>query len=103
MKKEEKEKIYKKAIDKWGIPLQIIMLIEECAELQKEMTKMLRKGITKKEMNEKVVEVAEEVADVEIMLGQLDVFYKHLGINDFRKIANKFKEAKLKRLKKMLR
>ena len=49
-------KILRRAIEKYGEPIQTIVAIEECAELQKELTKALR---------------AEEMADVQIMLWQL--------------------------------
>lgn len=61
-----KQSIYKRAVDLWGQPAQINMAIEECAELIKELVKL---GRYKNGSDE--YEVAEEIADVEIMLEQL--------------------------------
>ncbi len=44
MNKRERKKIYKEAIKKWGYPLQLNMLMEECAELIQATSKVLRKG-----------------------------------------------------------
>ena len=84
-----KEKIYQMAISKWGKELQIIMGIEEMAELTKELVKSLRG----KDNRENIIE---EIADVEIMIGQL----KRLFVvgNDLTTIRRK----KMLRLEKML-
>src|SRR5690554_1470419 len=64
----EKE-IYKQALYKWGAEVQIAMVFEEMAELQKELCKDLRgKGIKSN--------IAEEIADVDIMLGQMKILYE---------------------------
>lgn len=59
--------IYRKALDKWG-NLQVLMIFEEMAELQKELCKSLRG-------KENRLKIAEEIADVEIMLGQMKIFF----------------------------
>ena len=61
----EKE-IYKQCIEKWGENLQMVMAIEEFAELQKVICKVIR-GTGEKCAKD----IFEEIADVEIMLGQL--------------------------------
>jgi len=94
------EELYKKAIEKWGIQLQFIMLIEECAEVQKEVTKLLRKGVSDKELP---IKLMEEIADVEIMLEQLEVFYKHTERGEYRKLIDTYKDIKLVRLSKWLK
>ena len=58
--------IYKRAVDLWGQPTQIDMAIEECAELIKQLSKIDRRVNGSDEYK-----VAEEVADVEIMMEQL--------------------------------
>ena len=59
-----KEKIYKKAIGKYGVAAQLDMVIEEMSELTKEICKIKRgKG--------NYMNLVEEIADVEIMLEQL--------------------------------
>lgn len=56
------------AVKKWGTGTQLIMVIEECAELQKAVTKLLRnKGSAQ--------DIIEEAVDVEWMLKQLEVMY----------------------------
>ena len=57
-------KILRRAIEKYGEPNQIIVAIEECAELQKELTKAWRGKLDAEYL-------AEEMADVQIMLWQL--------------------------------
>lgn len=57
-------KILRRAIEKYGEPIQIIVAIEECAELQKELTKASRGKLD-------AGHLAEEMADVQIMLWQL--------------------------------
>lgn len=57
-------KILRRAIEKYGEPIQIIVAIEECTELQKELTKALRGKLD-------AGHLAEEMADVQIMLWQL--------------------------------
>lgn len=85
----EKEQIYKAALNKWGPNLQIIMMFEEMAELQKELSKNLRG-------TENSTSIAEEIADVEIMLEQMK------GLFEIESQVLKFKEYKLKRLKEIL-
>lgn len=82
--------LYKKAIDKWGKELQVMMFFEETAELQKELVKVFRN------QKEDYSKVSEEIADVEIMLEQLKVMFS------CQALSNRFKLEKLKRLKKML-
>lgn len=38
----ETKELYKMAMEKWGVDLQLIILIEEMSELTKEITKFLR-------------------------------------------------------------
>ena len=62
--------LLQKAIAKWGEDAQMKMVLEEMSELQKEICKMWR-GKDNRDA------IAEEVADVEIMLDQLQIM---LGI-----------------------
>jgi hypothetical protein len=57
--------VYQDAIETWGEHAQLDMVIEECAELIKEVCKWQRKG----KMPETVLD---ELADVQIMLTQLE-------------------------------
>lgn len=72
-----------------GYILQKIVAVEEMSELTKELVKDLR-GIA----DEK--HIAEEMADVEIMLEQLKIIYNNSDI------VEKFKIEKLERLEKIL-
>lgn len=81
----EEQEIFERALDKWGIRAQTMMVFEEMAELQKEICKNWR-GANNAD------QIAEEIADVEIMLAQLKMIY---GIADD---ARRYKEQKLKRL-----
>ena len=60
----EKEEIYLKLIQKFGVENQCVVAVEELSELQKEVCKMLRKIGN-------VYNLAEEIADVQIILEQL--------------------------------
>lgn len=88
MRKAEKD-LYERAAKKWGKNLQIMMAIEEMAELTKELVKYFRK-------KSNPVAIAEEVADVEITLNQLKLI-----VCDPDVVTN-IKEKKLERLEKML-
>ena len=69
---EERKAIYETALREWGIYAQINMAIEEMSELTKELCKVLReKG--------NFDNVADEIADVTIMMEQLRIFF---DIND---------------------
>lgn len=84
--------LYKKAWAKWG-DLQWLMVIEECSELQKAIVKYLRKKDIEREAH-----IAEECADVEIMLGQLRA-RSYL----FNAQVNYYKREKLLRLADLLK
>ncbi len=67
------EEILKKAIHKWGKHAQLLMVLEEMSELQKEILKNINRG------KENLNEIIDETADVEIMLDQLKYIF---GIHD---------------------
>lgn len=81
---DEKE-IYRQALNKWGNIPQVTMVFEEMSELQKELCKNLRG-------KENGIEIAEEIADVEIMLEQMKLLF------DIGKEVERYKTMKLKRL-----
>lgn len=82
--------LYKAALEKWGEDSQIKMLYEEMAELQKALCKFDRKQCV-----EALVSVQEEIADVEIMLGQMRIIFGDSG-------PDLIKKKKLKRLEALL-
>ena len=78
--------VYRKALMTYGKDVQITMVFEEMAELQKELCKALRgKKVTGN--------IAEEIADVEIMLEQMKILFE---IED---MVESLKQYKVKRLR----
>ena len=60
--------IYREALNKWGAEAQTLMGFEEMSELQKELCKHAR-GKDNREA------IAEEIADVQIMLEQMMILH----------------------------
>ena len=81
----DEQRIYKVALAAWGADAQTLMVFEEMAELQKELCKAAR-GKDNRE------QIAEEIADVEIMLEQMKV------LHDCADAAAAYRESKLRRL-----
>ena len=82
--------ILKKALDVWGEKAQMLMVVEEMSELIKEILKNVNRS------KNNIDEIAEETADVEIMLEQLKENYR---------IAEKvktYKEEKIKLIEQRL-
>ena len=77
--------LYRRALEAWGASDQVHMMIEECAELVTALAHWRRGRVDR-------IAVAEEVADVEVMCGQLRVL---LGDD----LVSKAKQRKLERLK----
>ena len=69
--------VFKDAIKEFGEAAQVTMVFEEMSELQKELCKWLRNG-------DSVVathHIAEEIADVEIMLDQMKLIFDCVGLS----------------------
>lgn len=81
--------ICRAALDTYGAEAQIMMVFEEMAELQKELCKNTRGS-------RNTVDIAEEIADVEIMLAQMKLLF------DIVKETEDWKAVKLARLKRRL-
>lgn len=90
MLEKEKVVIYAKAIAYWGNDLQMLMCIEEMSELTKEIVKCIRK----KSDFEKI---AEEIADVEVMLEQLKFMFNN------KSEVEKYIQQKLEKVREMLK
>lgn len=86
----EKDEIYKKALSTWGLNAQIDMCIEEMAELMQAFSKYKR-GIGD------VNQIAEEMADVSIMLEQMAMAF------DCHNKIVWYKQFKLTRLMNLLK
>ncbi len=79
MEKEEKKKLYQKAIDKWGIEAQRNMAFEELGELNTALARYKRGRATKEE-------IITELADVTIMCEQMAIIF---GFDDYEKEVNR--------------
>ena len=81
----KKKELLKCAIERYGAASQTLMAFEEMAELQKELSKNARG-------NSNRAQIAEEIADVRIMLDQMEILH---GCSF---LAHGYEKAKLKRL-----
>ena len=63
------KEICQKAVDSWGRDSQLLMLLEEMSELQKEVLKNMNRG------QDNLKELSEETADVLILLERLIHIY----------------------------
>ncbi len=79
-----------KAVESWGADAQAKMLLEEMAELQKEICKAWSGA-------DNAAQIAEEVADVEIMLEQVKLIF------NIRETVKTYTDAKMDRLRLRLR
>lgn len=86
------DKIYRAAIEKWGVQSQVIMAYEEMGELMQALSKNYR-GF------DNVANIREEIADVEIMLGQLRVMFDAI---DGSETIDAIKARKIERLAGMV-
>jgi NTP pyrophosphatase (non-canonical NTP hydrolase) len=87
------QEIFKKAIEQWGETLQLVMSLEETAELQKEVCKVIRGDRS----NIRMDKLAEEIADVEITTRQLKWMF------DLGEAVIMQTEYKLRRIEGMLK
>lgn len=83
----EKEDIYKKAVDKWGVEAQMNMIVEELSELTFALMKIRRSG-TEQQKIDRYDNLCEEIADVKLMLKQAEYMF------DKKKIDKYYKEKK---------
>ena len=81
----EYKEIYKRALSVYGEKNQVVMVFEEMSELQKALTKYLR-GVCDKRT------IADEIADVEIMLEQMKLLF------NIEKEVEERKQFKVERL-----
>jgi hypothetical protein len=85
---DEKHALYDLAIQKWGEDFQKIMAVEEMAELTQVLIHSMRKNKTVT-----YAQVADEIADVRIMLEQMITLF---SITDLVEEATQRKLGKLK-------
>lgn len=71
--------VLQRALDTYGSALQIVVMMEEMSELQKELCKYLRGKYSP-------ANIAEEIADVEIMIEQMKLLFFCAGdVRDWRR------------------
>lgn len=85
--------MYREALQRWGFDAQANMVAEECAELIIAINKWRRAPIG---ASPDLRTIAEEIADVEIMLGQMKYYF---GIHHLTEVL---KNEKLDRLERRL-
>ena len=87
------EQLRQEALNHYGSNYQLIVTIEECSELIKTLTKILRYG-----RSPELIDAAkEESADVHLMLGQLGMMWgsvKHLELEKLRRLHDKIQDEK---------
>lgn len=85
-----KKEIYRKAIDKWGVGVQQLKLIEELSELIQQMSWVISQdNATQQDLDF----LREEIADCEIMLEQMKMLYGEEKVQ----IHKQYKIERLKR------
>ena len=95
MIEEQKKKILQQAIDTYGADAQILMAIEEMSELMKALCKYKRaKG--PEDVFSVFDNITEEIADVKIMLEQLEIMFGCHGA------VKKWETMKINRLESRL-
>lgn len=96
---KERNEIYERAIEKWGWPCQMDQLVEELCELGAKVIRFTHRpwrGVLENEL-------ADEVADVMIMLEQLDlIMVRECKDREWATRVLKAYDRKLKMLVKML-
>ena len=78
--------VFETALNKWGADAQTVMVFEEMSELQKELCKHARGA-------DNVEQIAEEIADVQIMLEQMTI------LHDCEEAVQEYRRSKIERLK----
>jgi NTP pyrophosphatase (non-canonical NTP hydrolase) len=82
MEREERDKLYDRAIKKWGEMGQLDQMIEECAELIVALNKYKRMKNYIAQKKEGVMEnLYEELADVKLCLEQMEFMFGKDKVN----------------------
>lgn len=89
---QEIKKIFHSAIKQYGQVSQVDQSVEEMAELIQALNKFKRKYKRKEDTIPVLVNIAEEIADVEIMLEQLKIIFRCSGQVDI------WRKKKIRRL-----
>lgn len=87
------EELYKQALDYWGYEAQVDMCVEESSELIQALCKYKRAELNTLEESKAIRNVAEEIADVEIMLEQMKLLF---GVYEQVEMEKDFKLSRLR-------
>lgn len=91
MTKEQRNDLYKKAVEKWGEDSQLDQMIEEMAELTVALNKFKRAKHFVAQKKEGVLEnIYEELADVKMCLEQMEWIFGEENVNNT--LEQKFKK-----------
>lgn len=82
----DNKEVFRTALNRWGADAQTVMVFEEMSELQKELCKHSRGA-------DNTEHIAEEIADVQIMLEQMII------LHDCEEAVREYKRSKIERLK----
>jgi NTP pyrophosphatase (non-canonical NTP hydrolase) len=91
-----KEGLYDGLVNKFGADTQMVVATEECSELIKEISKILRMRMITPACTPSVEYLAEEIADVSIMCEQLTRMFR------ISNAVENFRDKKLERISKLL-
>lgn len=98
MTRKEEEEVLRHTLERYGVEHQALVTAEECGELVKAVSKAIRYGVSHpcaKLPESFKGDIAEEIADVQIMTGQMMIAY---GISEAE--VSEQREIKYRRLKK---
>lgn len=95
MKKVDENRLFKRAMKQWGYQAQLGVLQEECAELIQAVSKVIRNP----KSNDPYRQMAQEMADVEIMIDQIK---KHTNWMCMKSAVKTNRHDKLLRLQNTL-
>lgn len=84
MERAISQDLAKKAIDRWGNDPQLIMALEELAECSNAIAKLFRNRTT-------MDELSDEIADVYIMLAQIEYMYAMESRVDEKVVAKRIR------------
>jgi hypothetical protein len=88
--------LFEKCFKKWGVESQIIILMEECAEVIQSCSKDLLRNTEKRTLKERFDHFAEEIADARLMMDEIAWQY------NLEPDIEYFRSIKTQRLEKLL-
>jgi len=91
------QKVYSDAIQTFGVDHQMTMLVEECSEVIKAVTKLQRAKVSGLTNNQLILDLLEEMTDVEIVIQQFRLLFDPNTEKTFE-----FREFKLQRLRQII-